>query len=234
MQSRCRWYLIPSPLLGPATWRGVADQLSGAGHEVLVATTSMTTPSDTDHVSGWIDDLLGPPIPDDDLPVIVVGHSAACPRIPLAAASLAEAGWNVTAFVCVDGRFPDGRPFTVSGPHFGELLDGLVRPDDYVPPWPRWWGSLIEGLVIDPEGRAEVFGEARPVPRAWFDQGCPVPPLPSRVKRGFVSFGVGYQESCDQAEREGWLTRRLDGDHLHLVVAPDEVSLALVELLGCR
>ena len=229
----CRWYLIPSPLLGPSSWTGVAKELEAAGQQVMVAETTMTTPADTDHVSGWIEELLAPPLPDDGLPVVVVGHSAACPRLPLAAFALHRAGWPVEAFICVDGRFPDGRPFTVSGPKLGEMLDGMVRPDDHLPPWPRWWGSLLEGLVIDPAARVAVFSEARPVPRAWFDQGCPVPDLPPAIGRGFLAFGVGYSESCDRAAAAGWTTYRMTGDHLHQVVAPEAVAAALQAIVVC-
>jgi hypothetical protein len=211
----------------------VADALAFAGHDVLVAETTMSTPSDVDHVSGWVEELLAPPVPDDGRPVVVVGHSAACPRLPLAASALRGAGWPVIAFICVDGRFPDGRPFTVSGPQLGEMLDGIVRPDDHVPPWPRWWGSLVEGLVLDPVARVEVFREARPIPRAWFDQGCPVPELPPQIGRGFLAFGLGYSESCERAAAEGWIIHRMAGDHLHQIVEPEAVAEALQAMAEC-
>lgn len=227
-----RWYLVHSPLLGPASWRGVAQVLASAGHVPLVAETTTTTTADSDHVTPWVKEILGPPPPADRLPVIVVGHSAACPRMPLAAAELLAAGWNVTAFILVDGRFPDGTAFT-EHPRFGAMLDGMVRPDDYLPPWPRWWGSLVEGLVIDEAARLQVFSEARPTPRAWFDQACPVPDLPARIGRGYLSFGPGYAESADRAEAAGWLVRRLSGDHLHQVVAPETVAATLLAMADC-
>lgn len=234
MQShRRRWYLLPSPLLGPSTWDGVAKVLESLGHETLVAKTTMTTTSDIDHISPWISEVLTPDVPADDLPVIVVGHSAACPRMPLVADRLLAHGWNVSAFVCVDGRFPDGRAFTVSEPTYGPMLDGMVRPDDYLPPWPRWWGSLIEGLVVDPIARDLVFGEAKPIPRSWFDQACPVPDLPDHIGRGFLSFGPGYLQSCEQADAEGWTTNRLTGDHMHQVVAPEAVAATLMGMVAC-
>lgn len=193
----------------------------------------MTTPNDADHLTPWIDDILRPPVPTDDLPVVVVGHSAACPRVPMATRCLIDAGWNVTTMICVDGRFPDGKAFTESGSQYGEMLDGMVRPDDYLPPWPRWWGSLVEGLVVDLEARHEVFDEARPVPRSWFDQACPVPELPASVGRAFLCFGPGYLEAGDKARRQGWLTYQLTGDHLHQVVAPEAVATTLMSVAGC-
>lgn len=228
-----RWYFLPSPLLGPASWRGVADVLEAKGQPCLIADTPMTTPADHDHLSPWIEAVLRVPRPADDLPLVVVGHSAAAPRVPFAARRLLDAGWPVTGLICVDGRFPDGRAFTESGPEFAGMLDGMVRPDDYLPPWPRWWGSLVEGLVVDAKARAKVFDQARPVPRAWFDQAVPVPELPESVGRAFLSFGPSYLESAERAQREGWLTYRLAGDHLHQVVAPEAVAATLVAMVTC-
>ena len=230
---RRRWYLLPSPLLGPASWLGAAKALEDLGHATLIADPAMTTTADVDHISPWIADLLRPEIPNDGLPVVIVGHSAACPRMPLVADRLLDHGWNVDAFICVDGRFPDGRAFTVSEPTYGPMLDGMVRPDDYLPPWPRWWGSLIEGLVVDPGARDLVFSEARPVPRSLFDQPCPVPELPAETGRAFLSFGPGYLESCKRAADAGWLTYRLAGDHLHQVVAPEAVAATLSAMVAC-
>ena len=230
---RRRWYLLPSPLLGPASWLGTAKALEDLGHATLIADPSMTSTDDVDHLTPWMADLLRPELPNDHLGVVVVGHSAACPRLPWVADRLLDHGWNIDAVVCADGRFPDGRPFTVSGPTYGHLLDSIVRPDDYLPPWPRWWGSLVEGLVVDPAARNLVFSEARPIPRSLFDQPCPVPELPTHVGRAFLSFGAGYVESCQRAADEGWLTYRLDGDHLHQVVAPEAVAATLVKLVTC-
>jgi hypothetical protein len=230
---RRRWYFLPSPLLGPASWRGVAEVMTGLGQATLIADAAMTTRSDTDHVGPWIADVLRRPIPDDDLPVVVVGHSAACPRVPLAARCLLDTGWNVKALICVDGRFPDGVSFTSSRPEFAAMLDGMVRPDDYLPPWPRWWGSLVEGLVVDEAARDHVFNEAKPIPRRWFDQPCPVPKLPDSLARAFLCFGHSYLESGERADQEGWLSYRLAGDHLHQVVAPESVAATLMAMISC-
>jgi hypothetical protein len=198
----------------------------------VIADPSMTTTADLDHVTPWVNQILTLEPPPGDLPTIVVSHSAACPRTPLLVAELVAKGWPVQAMLLVDGRFPDGRAFTAASPHYGALLDRMVRPDDYLPPWPRWWGSLVEGLVVDAEARDLVFNEAPPIPRSLFDQGCPVPELPPSVGRGFLSFGPGYAESCEQAFEHGWLTARLNGDHLHQVVAPEPVAATLMAMVA--
>ncbi|MFV0523807.1 MAG: hypothetical protein ACK5RL_04840 [Acidimicrobiales bacterium] len=210
----------------------MAEELRRVGHVAVVARTTMTTPADADHVTPWLDELAAHPR-DDDLPVVVAGHSAAVPRLPMAVRHLLDDGWPVVGMICVDGRIPDGRSFAESGPYYAELLDGLVRPDDYVPPWPRWWGSFVTSLVFEPGARREVFDEARPVPRAWFNQGCPVPPLPDEVGRGYLGFGVGYEQSRLRARDAGWVTYRMPGEHLHQVVAPEAVAATLVSFASC-
>ncbi len=215
---------MPSPLLGPASWGSVAAAMADLGQVPLIADAKMTTTAETDHITPWIEQIAAIDQPGE--PTVVVSHSAACPRTPMLVAHLLERGWDIEAMLLVDGRFPDGQPFTARQ-HYAELLDRMIRPDDYLPPWPRWWGSLVEGLVIDPEARDLVFAEASPIPRSWFDQACPVPELPNRIGRGFLSFGPGYAESRDQAFDAGWLTMRLNGDHLHQMVAPDSVAATL-------
>jgi hypothetical protein len=168
------------------------------GQPSVIAETTMTTSADLDHITPWINQVLTVE-PPSDLPTVVVSHSAACPRTPLLVDHLVDKGWSIDAMILVDGRFPTGQAFTVSVPGYGAMLDGMVRPDDYLPPWPRWWGSLVSGLVVDPVARDLVFNEAAPVPRTWFDQGAPVPDLPADIGRGFLSFGPGYAEACDQA-----------------------------------
>ncbi len=225
------WLLVPSPLLGPASWDGVAESLRTSGHHVVVPHTSMTTPSCEDHVSPWLEevikesDALGNPNP-----AVVVAHSNACGRAPMLVDCLIRWGRPVEAMILVDGRFPDGRSLAADEPKFAELLDGLMRPNDYLPPWPRWWGSFVSGLVVDPESRAVVFDQAPSVPRSWFDQGCPVPTLPPELGRGYVAFGGSYEDARMEAKALGWYTLQLTGDHLHQVVAPDAVAGTLIAM----
>jgi len=227
------WLLIPSPMLGPSSWRPTGDVLADLGQHVAIASTKMTTRDDIDHVTPWVDQIIDFGLPEAGAPVVVVGHSAACPRLPLVVDRLLDKGEDVDAMICVDGRFPDGRAFTVAEPRYAALLDGLLRPDDYLPPWPRWWGSLVSGLVVDEMARRLVFDEAAPVPRTWFDQGCPVPDLPSSVRRGFLAFGSAYELARDRAKAQGWFTLTLTGDHLHQVVAPEPVAGSLLAMVAC-
>lgn len=205
--------------------------MADLGQEPLIADARMTSTADDDHVRPWVSQITSMEPPAGGLPTVVVAHSAACPRTPLLVSELLERGWPITTMLLVDGRFPDGQPFTARS-HYAGMLDRMVRPDDYLPPWPRWWGSLVEGLVVDPESRNLLLNEAPPIPRPWFDQGCPVPELPDHVGRGFLSYGPGYVEACDQAFEDGWLTMRLNGDHLHQMVEPAAVAATLLAMVA--
>lgn len=218
-------------MLGPTSWGPVASAMVGLGQEPLIADPKMTTTADEDHVSPWIDQIVSMAPPAGGLPTVVVTHSAACPRAPLLVSELLARDWPISTMLLVDGRFPDGQPFTARA-HYASMLDRMVRPDDYLPPWPRWWGSLVEGLVVDPESRNLFLAEAAPIPRSLFDQSCPVPELPGHIGRGFLSFGPGYAESCEQAFDAGWLTMRLSGDHLHQMVAPEAVAATLMAMVA--
>jgi hypothetical protein len=239
------WLLVPSPLLGPASWKPVGAVLSGHGQPTFVPATAMTTTVEIDHVTPWIEQIRhqyrrhrqarrqSDSTSGADAPTVVVSHSAACPRTPLLVDRLLADGWDIEAMVLVDGRYPDGKSFSMCEPHFSDLLDGLLRPDDYLPPWPRWWGSLVSGFVVDPAARDVVFSEAPPVPRTWFDQGCSVPDLPEDLRRGYLAFGPLYQQQLERARAEGWFTLTLTGDHLHQVVQPEPVAATLMAMVTC-
>lgn len=228
------WLLVPSPLLGPASWAGVAQVLEDLRQRPVVPAPRATTTSHEDHIAPWVQDVISslPPLTEvRDTPVVVVGHSATCPRLPYLADRLLDKGYNVESVVLVNGRFPaDGKSATDVDSPMVNLLDGLTRPDGYLPPWPRWWGSMVEDMLPDPELREKVLGEARPTPRAMFDQPIPAPDLPRRVGLAFLATGDMYSPSHDQARAEGWTVARLDGEHLHQVVDPVTVACSLMSL----
>lgn len=233
-----RWLLIPSMLLGPQSWAGVAGVLSDLQQEAFIADPRPVSPEVDDFLSPWLEDVLDA-LPVDNgaaetsPPVVVAGHSAACPRLLLVAEAALRRGHDVSTVILVNGRVPaDGLSLTDLDPPLGRLLDGLTRPDDHVPPWHRWWGSLMEDMLPDERDRQRVFSEARPVPRALFDQKVPAPRLPDEVGLGFLAIGDLYAPSMDQARKEGWAVARLEGEHLHQVVNPLAVACTMMALVS--
>ncbi len=234
---RLSFLLVPSFLLGPECWRGVSEVLGRLGHDSVIAAPSPTTPNDADHIGPWVEQVVAAVDPRGTEPLVVVAHSMSCSRLPLIAKALIDRGRVVHALVSVNGKVPwiDGQSPVDADPQLRQLLDGLVRPNDYLPPWHRWWGSMILDMVPDEAVRERVFAEARAMPRALFDQPIPIPALPQTVRRTFLATGRMYEPAYDKAKAEGWTVARLDGEHLHIVVDPVSVAGALLSLVGdCR
>ncbi len=230
---RRRWVLVPSFLLGPETWLGVAHVLERLRQDVVVTPTHRTTPRHTDHIKPWLDAVMASVSEPTDMPMVVVAHSASTPRLALIADRLIELGHGVSSIIVVNGRIPeDGVVPTERDSPFMDTLDALERPDGYLPPWHRWWGPMISDMLPDDEARARVLSEAKPVPRAVFDQPIPAPKLPGEVGLGYLALGEMYRPSFRQAREGGWATTRLGGEHLHMVVDPVTVTGALVSLAG--
>ena len=237
-----RWLLIPSMLLGPESWSGVCKVLRALKQEPYVANPRPVPREVEDFVTPWLEDVLSaipaPATPlqalERDAPQLVIaGHSSACPRLLLVAEEAIARGHRVSTVVLVNGRVPeDGLSATDLDPPLGHLLDNLTRPDDHVPPWHRWWGSLMEDMLPDPVDRALVFGEARPIPRKLFDQKIAAPRLPDDVGLAFLAMGDMYAPSMDEARKQGWSVARLEGEHLHQVVNPVAVACTMMALVS--
>jgi hypothetical protein len=232
-KKRRTWLLVPSYLTGPEAFRGVSEVLTLLGQDSILASPARTTPADTDHIGPWVASIVEAAGPPQDQPLVVVGHSASCPRLPLVAASLLEVGHRVEAVILVNGRFPadDGLSPVEADSTLADLLDDMVRPDDYLPPWHHWWGGMVVDM-LPVEDRDRVLADFKPVPRALFDQPIPVPKLPGEVRMGFLATGEMYLMAYDRAEAEGWLVAHLEGEHLHVVVDPVSVAGTLISLVG--
>ena len=231
--ARRLWILVPSYLLGPETWRGVAHTLTRLGQDVVVTPSHRTSPRDDDHIEPWLAATVGAVPEPTGLPAVVVAHSASCPRQPLIVDRLLGMKHEVSAMVLVSGRIPeDGVIPTERDSPFMDTLDALTRPDGHLPPWPRWWGPMIEDMLPDDAARKRVLSEAKPVPRAVFDQPIPAPKLPGEVGLAFLALGEMYRPSFRAARDEGWAVTRLGGEHLHMVVDPVTVTGALLSLVG--
>lgn len=101
-------------------------------------------------------------------------------------------------------------------------------------PWSTWWAREDVEAVIGEHWDLLVTDEPR-VPLRLLLEEPPAPQDWLTRRSGYVAFGHGYAEQAALAEANGWEVRRLDGDHLHLLTAPDEVAqtaLDVVERLG--
>src|SRR3954447_4643218 len=105
-----KFVLVHSPLVGPTTWRWVADVLSTAGHETVVPDLRAVA------ASGLPDAVVATAaamVPQEWAAVVIVGHSGAGSLIPSIAATL---GRRTVQIIFVDAGLPpcEGR-VTASG-----------------------------------------------------------------------------------------------------------------------
>lgn len=196
--------LVPSPLLGPATWTPVADALRDAGWSVLTAGSARlgptTTPSDV--LAGLLAEL-----PEDD-DLVLVPHSNAGLYVP----ALVEQR-RVAGVVFVDAGLPPAHGSVDLAPaHFLAHLRGQADADDVLPPWSQWFAEQdVVALFPTHDARVAVESEQPRLPLSYFTQALPVPVGWDRRPCAYLAFGDTYAEERAEAERRGWPVETLPG-----------------------
>jgi len=224
--------LVHAPVLGPASWAFVANELAGSGRRVAV-------PS----LAGFTD--AGPPftprlvrIALEQVPagaadrVVLVVHSGAGAFAPhLADGITGRRVIVVFADAAIPPRSGSAEIVTATDSSFLPYLRELAV-GGMVPPWPRWWpDDAMAELVPDAQARRLVLDEARSLPLAHFEEV--LPPLPASWRAchpGYLRFSQAYAELAREAADRGWPVRDLPGEHLHMLVSPGEVAAAIVSL----
>ncbi len=215
--------LVHSPLVGPTTWRPVADRLRQRGHEVVVPSLSGLG---DDPQPSWprLVDAVATATPDD---AVLVAHSNAGLLVP----QLVHRRGPL-AVVFVDARLPPrGGRCAMASPEFREFLVGLAV-DDRLPPWTRWWASDTDALFPDSTTRAAFQEEEPQLPLSYFDQEVPVPAGWDRVRLHYLQFSPAYDEDARDAVARGIPVTHLPAEHLHMLVDPDAVANALLQMVS--
>jgi hypothetical protein len=151
---------------------------------------------------------------------VVVPHSNAGRFAPAVADAVGA------KLVCLDSLLPGCDP----DPEWTGFLRSQEMPDGLLAPWSTWWprqdiqavlGEHWDLLVADePRVPLRLLLEQPPAPQDWLAR-----------RSGYVAFGQGYAEQATLAEAHGWEVRRLDGEHLHHLTAPDEVADTVLEVV---
>jgi pimeloyl-ACP methyl ester carboxylesterase len=162
----------------------------------------------------------------DDEPVILVPHSNAGLYMP---AVLTEMGDQVQGVVFVDSALP-GAGFHAPR----EFLRALTGADGMLPPWTLWWeDSDIAELFPNAEVRGRVEAEQSRMPVAYYDH---LPPAPNGwddgVQCAYIWFAEPYDTGAEQALAHHWPTRHIPGHHLQMLVDPEGVAAAVLEMAG--
>lgn len=215
--------LLPSPLLGPASWAPVAEELARRGHPVGVPRLSPQVATPTDVLAGY---LAGVP---DEPDLVLVPHSNA----GLYVAALAVER-NLSGVVFVDALPPSDEASTpTAAGGFRDAIGELADTDGVLPPWTSWWPeSETAALFPDAATRAAVEREQPRLPLRYFDERVPSPPAWCSVPAAYLAFGDTYAAERATAAARGWPAETLPGRHLHQLVDPVGVADAVLRLLA--
>lgn len=224
--------LIHSPLVGPSTWRPVAEALANRGAEAVVSElhddpgTALPYWEQHANAAARALEVLSP-----ERRLILAGHSGAGPILPVIAQALAR---PVAAYLFVDAGLPRdaatrldllrSEALAIAEPFRQMLLAGGR--------YPEWSDAELQPLVPDAERRQRLLAELRPRGRAFWEEPIPVfadwPDAPC----AYLQFSAAYTQPAEQAEQLAWPICKLEGSHFQMLVDPFAVAKALLNLIG--
>ncbi|MGH3448320.1 MAG: hypothetical protein ACRDP4_11940 [Nocardioidaceae bacterium] len=216
--------LLPSPLLGPAVWEPVADELVDRGHPAQTVPAPSNPLRTSDDVVGHLLSAI-----PSDRDVILLPHSNAGLYVPALVGQR-----HVVGAVFVDAGLPpktDDVP--LAPPGLFAMLADKVEDDGLLPPWTTWWdGAEVAELFPSPEVRARVEQEQPRLPLSYFSAQLPISSGWDTTPAGaYLAFGDTYTEDRELAAVRGWPTATMPGSHLHMLVDPIGVTRELQVLL---
>lgn len=214
--------LVPSPLLGPATWRPVEAWLRGQGHQVEVVDFG-PAPRTAAVVVNAVAAAAG------DQAVVLVPHSNSGLYAPHLTSLV-----NVEATVYVDAALParglDAGETQLAPTAFLDFLRDLADQRGLLPPWTEWWGDDISDLFPDAAVRRAVEREQQRLPLTYFTSRVPVPRDWTARRASYLAFGDTYADEREYAAIQGWATRTITGNHLHALHDPVAVGTSILDL----
>lgn len=220
--------LIHSPFVGPFTWSRVADKLR-RGYETVVP----PLPRVKNRPPYWAQDAgavaeaikrLSP-----DRAIILVGHSGAGALLP---AIRQLAGRAVAGYIFADAGIPiDGKSrlelLDMEWPGVGTAVGKSLHEGGR---FPQWGDEELRETIKDARTRRGIMAEFNPQGQDFFTEPIPVfagwPDAPA----AYLQFSPGYNYPAAQAQAAGWSFLNLHADHFYLLVNPQMVADAILEL----
>jgi hypothetical protein len=229
MDKNSVYVLIHSPLVGPLTWKLVAEELSRRNLEVVVPklqdSPDSKEPYWKQHANSVSQALRHI---SKDTPMTLVAHSGAGPLLP----AIREALPNpVHAHVFVDAGLPGAEATRLE----------LMKSED--PDWARQFQEYLEGggafpdwsfddlqeIIPDEALRAKMIAEIQPRRLEFFTEPIPVfagwPDAPCI----YILFSEPYKSAAVQAKASGWPAYEIEAGHFHMLVDAETVTDMIVK-----
>ncbi len=215
--------LVHSPLVGPATWSRVGEELSATGHHVAIP--SLVGAASTGSWNACVVAAVAGACAADRLHVLV-GHSGAGPLLPVIA-SLIEPRPDLLVFV--DAGVPPREHAAVLMPQ--QFLDHLrtLTSDGQLPKWSDWFGpARMESLLPNRAERNAIVAELPTLPLAYFEESVPMPSRWTDFACAYILLTDSYRQDAEEARVRGWPVVELPGNHLDIVNRPGDIADALL------
>lgn len=225
MASDPTFVLLHSPLVGPASWEPVRDELHLRGFQAVAPRIEDSPPSYwrsyVDCATEAITDLGA-----DD--VVLVPHSGAGPLV----AALADLCVpRVAGVVFVDAMLPvDGQSRLEEIESGDRAFAESFRADlDAGARYPEWSDAFLAPLVPDGARRAALLAEVQPRARDFFEEPIPAPgwPIP---RLAYLQLSASYGAPAAHASSEGWPVHQMPIGHFGGLVEPGLVASHVIRL----
>lgn len=221
--STINFLLVHSPVVGPSTWRWVAEALREAGHEPAVPdlVAAAVSGNPVSFAAAAVE------VAPSDQPVVLVGHSGAGAVLPLIAGRLGS--WPQLS-VFVDAGLPPCEGRCLAGGDFLGVLKEMSS-DGILPKWSQWWGEgVLEAIVPDEDRRRIIESELPEVPLRFYETPLDLPGRWCERPAAYVLLSDGYRADADRAAALGWPVHARPGDHLDIVNDGQAIADVLLSL----
>lgn len=223
------YVLIHSPLVGPLTWKLVADEMRQRHIEVLVPTLidspDSKKPYWEQHAESISEALAHVP---QNISLTLVAHSGAGPLLPAIRHLLPN---PINAYLFVDAGLP-GDGATRLDLMNAEESDWAKEFQAYLEDggsFPNWSSDDLQEILPDEKLRAQMVAELQPRALDFFTEPIPVfkgwPDAPCV----YILFSGPYKTAEVEAGKAGWPTYELEAGHFHMLVEARAVTDLIVE-----
>lgn len=220
--------LIHSPLVGPLTWKSLAEEFRRRGVNAIAPALPHAIDVGPPYWKGHADALAGAAeLTPEEGAIVLVGHSGAGMLLPAVRQAL---GRTVSGYIFVDADIPQDGKSRLDLFESRDDRESFRRaaPEGMLPTWTE---EDLEETIPNPVLRKRFVAGLRPLPLAVYEEPIPVfngwPDAPC----GYLQFTEFYESSAQHARQEGWPHTQIEADHFHMLVDPRAVADSLLDLV---
>jgi hypothetical protein len=224
--------LIHSPLVGPLTWKLVANEMRRRGLDVLVPTLEDSPDSKEpfwqQHAESVSQALAYTP---PETPVTLIGHSGAGPLLPAIRQRLVN---PVNAYVFVDAGIPRNNASRLDlmkseDSEWANAFQGELERGEF---FPTWSFEDLQEVIPDESLREQMVAELRPRRLDFFTEPIPVFAGWPDARCIYIQFSAPYDRPAAYAQQAGWKVSKIEAGHFHMLVDPSAVTDMIIHMVA--